>query len=355
MRIMILADAKSPHTVKWSNGLSDYGIEICLLSFRKAEQKYYNPDIIHISLNININKISYLKLLPIVKREIKKFKPDILHSYYASSFGFIGALSKFQPFIISMWGSDIFEFPRKSFLHKIILKYNLQKASFLQSTSKAMAAEATKYTKKPIEILPFGIDIEHFKPKMKTNNEFVIGTVKWLEDIYGINYLIDTFYLLKKMLPDKNLKLLIVGSGSKEKSYKQKVADYDIANFVEFIGAVDNKETVKYHQQMSVFVALSLQESFGVAVIEAAACGVPAVVSNVGGLPEVVENEKTGFVVEPKNPEKAAEFISKLILDKELHQRFSFNAREFVVKNYNWSENLNQQIQLYKSYINKNH
>lgn len=353
MRIMILADAKSPHTIKWANSLSDSGIEICLLSFRKAEQNNYNTDIKHISLNTESNKISYLKLLPIVKKEIKNFKPDILHSYYASSYGLIGALTKFQPFVISVWGSDIFEFPRKSFLHKSILKYNLQKASFLQSTSKAMAVEANKYTKKQIGIIPFGIDIEHFKPITKTDNTFVIGTVKWLEDIYGINYLIDTFYLLTKKHPNKKLKLLIVGSGSKESHYKQMVTDYKISDFVEFTGAVESKETVKYHQQMSVFVALSLQESFGVAVIEAAACGIPAVVSNVGGLPEVVENGKTGFVVESRNPEQAAEAISKLIINKELHQQFNLNAREFVVKNYNWSENTNQQIELYNSYLNK--
>lgn len=353
MRIMILADAKSPHTIKWANALSDNGIIICLISFRKAEQNNYNLDIKHISLNCESSKISYLKLLPIVKEEIKNFKPDIIHSYYASSYGLIGALSKFQPFVISVWGSDIFEFPKKSLLHKSILKYNLQKATFLQSTSEAMALETRKYTNKNIEIIPFGIDIKLFKPMPKTDDTIVVGTVKWLEDIYGINYLIDTFYILTEMYPDKNLRLLIVGSGSKEVKYKQMVADYNISDLVEFTGAVDSKETVKYYQQMSVFVALSLQESFGVAVLEAQACGIPVVVSNVGGLPEVVENGKTGFIVESKNPKQAADAIYKLISDKELHTEFSCKAREFVLKNYNWSENINHQIKLYKLYLNK--
>ncbi len=354
MRVMILADAKSPHTIKWVNALSDNGIEICLLSFRKAIKKDYSLEIEHFSLDSN-NKLSYIKLLPIVKNKIKNFKPDILHAYYASSYGLIGALTKFSPFVISVWGSDIFEFPRKSFLHKALLKYNLNSSTFLQSTSQIMALEAKKYTQHNIEVIPFGIDTQHFKPKQKNNNDFVIGTVKWLEEIYGINYLIDTFKILKERHPDKSLKLLIVGSGSKESEYKKMVSTYNLDDSVEFTGAVLSKHTVNYHQQMSVFVALSLQESFGVSILEAASCGVPAVVSNVGGLPEIVHNGKTGFVVESKNIEQAANAISKLIINNKLQINMANNAREFVINNFNWHKNVEQQITFYKSYLNKMH
>ncbi len=357
MKLMILADAKSPHTIKWANALSNQGIEICILSFRKAINENYNHNIINISLNSEGSKFSYLKLLPIVKREITTFKPDILHSYYASSYGLIGALSNFQPLVISVWGSDIFEFPKKSFLHKSILKLNFKKANFLQSTSKTMAIEAKKYTNKELEIVPFGIDTEHFKPKIinKKDDTIVIGTIKWLEEIYGIKYLIEAFNILVKQHSNKKLKLLIVGGGSKEKEYKQLVDNLGISDKVEFTGAVSKEETIKYHQRISIFIALSLQESFGVAVLEAAACEVPAVVSNVGGLPEVVINNKTGYVVESKNPKQAAEAISKLLLNNKLLTNFGINARQFVIENYNWTDNIDNQIKLYNSYIKKIH
>jgi glycosyltransferase involved in cell wall biosynthesis len=352
---MILADAKSSHTIKWANSLTDNGVDVFILSFRKANIKLYNNNIKHLSLKTEGNKISYLKLLPLVKNEISVFKPDILHSFYATSYGLIGALSKFKPFVISVWGSDVFEFPRKSFLHRAILKFNLKKANFIQSTSKAMALEAKNYTYKEIKVIPFGIDTELFKPKQKKDDTIVIGTIKWLEEIYGIKYLIEAFNIIVKKHSDKKLKLLIVGSGSKEEEYKQMVEDYHIEHLVEFTGAVSSVETVKYHQQISIFVALSLQESFGVAILEAAACGVPAVVSNVGGLPEVVDNGKTGFVVKSKNSKQAAGAISKLIMSPELYSEFSNNAREFVVKSYNWNNNIKQQIELYNIYLNKKH
>jgi len=360
MRIMILGDDQSPHTIKWVNALSDGINTICLVSFHKVDKGLYHENVKIVTIdvirenvsNIDFLKFGYLRLVKIVRKEIKEFKPDIVHAYYASSYGLIGALSRFRPFVISVWGSDVFEFPKKSFIHKFILKYNLRKADYIQSTSLVMAKELSNYTDKDIIVVPFGIDMEKYKPlpEIKKENEgtIVIGTIKWLREIYGINYLIDAFYLLTKKYPDKKLKLLIVGGGPRLMEYKILVKQYNIDDLVEFVGAVPISKTRYYHNKIDIFVALSLRESFGVSALEAASCSVPAVVSNVGGLPEVVENGKTGFIVESMNPQAAADAISKLIDDPDLKESMGVNARKFVKRKYDWNYNVKDQIQIYE-------
>ena len=200
MKILILADPAAPHTIKWVNSLSKQGIEIYLFGLSYYDKELYNKNVKISSLNASLeiknkpfgsySKIIYLTALRSLKKIIKEFKPDIVHSHFASSFGLIGALSGFHPFIISVWGTDIYNFPERSFLHKRIIEYNLSKADKILSTSKAMALQTRKFTDKEIEITPFGIDVNKFKPgevdSIFSKDDFIIGTIKTLEKKYGI-------------------------------------------------------------------------------------------------------------------------------------------------------------------------
>ena len=137
MKILLLADPSSSHTIKWANALFENGMDVFLFGLSEFDPSPYDPDIkieslktpsfIKSRLNGNILKSVYVTKLPALKRVIKSFKPDILHSHYAASYGFLGALTGFHPFINSVWGIDISIFPNVSFLHRNIIKYTLEK------------------------------------------------------------------------------------------------------------------------------------------------------------------------------------------------------------------------------------
>lgn len=367
MKLLLLSDAYSIHTIKWAKSLSKKGIEIAIFSLNYNENEgnpyqhnnkikiYYCADKNAKKRSSGFAKISYLKALPRLKQVIKEFKPNIVHAHYASSYGLLGALSGFHPFILSVWGSDVFDFPNISFLHKAVIKYNLAKADKILSTSKVMAIETNKYTDKEVIVTPFGIDLDKFKP-VKVNslfnkNDIVIGTVKTLEEKYGIEYLIKAFAIVKdkhKYLP---LKLLIVGAGSLSMVLKKLTYDLGIEKDTIFTGKIAHELVPIYDNMLSVSVSVSVSnsESFGVAVIEASACGKPVVVSDVGGLPEVVKDGITGIVVPPSNPQKTAEAIEKLVLDVKLRKKMGEAGRKRVDKLYDWNKNVEQMIEIYKT------
>lgn len=357
----MLADPKSPHTIKWAKALAKNKIDIFIFGLddfiKEDYDGYFNITIKTLSMSVNglsnkLLKLKYLTALPVVKKIIQDFKPDIVHAHYATSYGLIGALSGFHPFILSVWGNDIFNFPKNSFLHKTVLKYNLKKADKILSTSHVMAKEASLYTDKNIEVTPFGIDIKQFKPIVVENlfdaNAIVIGTIKTLDQEYGIEYLIRSFKILKTKHAFLPLKLLIVGSGSLENKLKALVRELEIEMETIFTGKIPYAEIPKYHNMLSVSVSVSNSESFGVAIIEASSCGKPVVVSNVGGLPEVVEDGVTGIIVPPRNPEKTAEAIEKLILNIEMQKKMGEMGRVRVKKMFNWDDNVKQMIDIYK-------
>lgn len=366
MRILILGDHSNPHIIKWAKSLSKEGLHICIFSLSSSIVQSYD-DIPAIQIfqqeydadtfgeKKDLLKVKYLSKLKSLKRLIKSFKPDIVHAHYATSYGLFGALFGFHPLVISVWGTDVFDFPNASFLHRAVLKYNLRKADRILSTSHVMALETHKYTKKDIEITPFGIDLVEFTKKSVSSvfpdNSIVVGTIKTLEQVYGINYLIRAFAILKERRSDLPLKLLIVGGGSQEMELKSLSQELGIQNDTIFTGRVAYEEVPNYHNMLDIYVAASESESFGVAVIEASACEKPVVVTNVGGLPEVVEENQTGIVVPSKNIEAIANALEQLVLDAALREKMGVAGRKHVSELYDWKVNVQQMIDIYSSIL----
>lgn len=147
--------------------------------------------------------------------------------------------------------------------------------------------------------------------------------------------------------------MVIAGRGSGEKELRDLVLNLNLSEETEFVGFVDYKDVAKYHRLNDIFVCVSRQESFGVAVLEASSCGKPVIVSNTGGLPEVVENNTTGIIVKSESVEETAQAIEKLVLDKELREQMGKNGREFVLRNYELSFCLDKMTSIYSKTIKK--
>jgi glycosyltransferase involved in cell wall biosynthesis len=369
IRVLLLADPNSSHVLKWANSLNDAGLEISIFSFSECNKAMFNKNInidtFKISDSIkwkadgNLLKSIYLLALPKLKKVLKNNFPIILHAHSASSYGMLGALCGYKPFLISVWGNDVYNFPRKSFLLKKILEYNLSKAEKIFSTSNVMADETKKYSNVEVEVINFGVDTDFFKPAEKKvyflQSDIVIGTVKSLEPKYGIFDLVDAYKLLIDKFPNLPLKLLIVGRGSLEQKLGKYLQELNLTDKAIITGFVSFDKIPQMHNTLDIMIAVSVEESetFGVSVLESSACGKPVIVSNVGGLPEVVENEVTGIIVPPNRPDILALEIEKLIKDKKLRKAMGIAGRKRVEKKFNWNDNVEQMISNYKYFWNK--
>lgn len=369
IRVLLLSDSDSPHTLRWAKSLLNSGIDIGIFSIHTPNKELYNdtPEIKLFSINTprhiqsktetSISKLKYLNAVKEIKKVIKSFQPNIVHAHYASSYGLLGALTGFHPFLISVWGSDIFGFPNYSFIHKNVLKYSLNKSDRIFSTSRIMKTETAKFTDKEIVVIPFGIDTERFIPKsvnrIFNNEEIVIGTIKTLEERYGIKYLIGAFSQVSRLLPEKKINLLIVGHGTLRGFLENLTKTHGVFDKTVFAGYINHDSIQEYHNMIDIFCAVSLSESFGVSVLESSACSKPVIVSNVGGLPEVVDDEKTGFIVESKNVEQIVDAMLKLINSPDLRFEMGKKGREKVINEYEWNLCVDKMIKEYKTILVK--
>ena len=360
MKICFLADARNVHTQKWVGFFVNKGYDVHIITFLRYDIPGASVHLIKRDVPVQISqsartyeKAGYFFYAKKIKALVRDISPDILHAHYATSYGLFGALSGFHPYVISTWGSDIFDFPKRSVFHRYLLKYSLNKADYVTATSRILTAETKKYLNSdtPLYTIPFGVDLYRFKPaKQQREKDYVVaGIVKNLEPVYGYKTLIKAFSIAVRSRP--NMKLLIIGKGSLEDKLKKQCKKLKIDKNVQFVGYVDNKQVPEYLNKMDIFILPSVQETFGVSAVEAAACGLPVIASDVCGLPEVVINNKTGLLVKTGDPETLAEAIIQLADNRELTRKMGRAGRDFVKKEYEWNNNAEKMDDLYKSII----
>jgi glycosyltransferase involved in cell wall biosynthesis len=289
----------------------------------------------------------YLKHYFSIKNALRSFKPDILHAHHASSYGFLGALQNFHPFVVSVWGYDVLLFPQKSPLHRLVIKYTLHQADKITATSNALAKSVADLVGRTPEIIPFGVDKNFLRVNRDYNKrDLVIGIIKDLKPVYGIDVLIKAFAgLVNKGYP---VKLLIVGEGKLKGKFVNLCQQLNIQNYVTFKSRVPHSEVIDLLKRIDIFVIPSYSEGFGVAAVEAMATGLPVVASNVGGLPEVIDDGKTGILVKPGDVEALKRALEYYILSKDARINHGQRAREKVEAFYDWQKNAEAMNRLYR-------
>ncbi|PJC62102.1 MAG: glycosyltransferase family 4 protein [Flavobacteriales bacterium CG_4_9_14_0_2_um_filter_32_27] len=357
MKIVILGDNVSVHIQKWINAIAQYkSIELHIVSF-EGGAKFENV-IYHNLKRFTNTKLDYFLNAFNVKSLIKSIQPNIIHSHYATSYGFLGAFSGFHPFIITGWGADIFDSP-KSLLMKILLKYSFRKADKITVLTEVTRKEIKHLTNKPVSLIPFGVDLDKFKysPENQEKEIIRIGTIRTLSEKYGIEYLIRAFANLYHEFP--HLHLDIVGDGPLMSFLKNLTIELGVADRIIFHGYVNqNTDFDKYIElfnSFEIFTILSIldSETFGVAAVEASACGKPVIATNVGGLPEVIDDGITGLIVAPKNVAEITQAIKKLVISKTLRTQLGQNGRKKVEEKYNWETNVKNMIHIYEQLTKK--
>ena len=367
---MILSDAQSAHTIRWIHALAGRRHELLLFTLTPPPADAYAEvsglSIVWPGLGAGIarrdegalGKLRYLRAMPLLLSQIRRWNPDLVHAHYASSYGLLATLARAHPRIVSVWGMDVFSFPHRSLFHRHLMKWILSGADAVLSTSHIMRAVVHELVDRPVVVTPFGVDTQRFCPSMDSRppGSLRVGTIKTLEEKYGIEYLLRAFAIVRdKGSHPGGYRLLIVGGGSRLDQLKRLAGDLGITDWVEFSGAASYSEVHLKHQalDLAVYPSVEPSESFGVAAVESQSCGVPVVVSRIGGLPEVVQERLTGLIVPPRDADALAIAMLEILDDAQLRRRMGESARQHVLDNFSISTCTDIMERVYESVMAK--
>ena len=215
-----------------------------------------------------------------------------------------------------------------------ITRFSLDRSDGITAVSDQLAGETLRRfsTGRPVKIIPNFVDSDKFTPELRSQSrrsafarpgEFLLGHISNFRPVKRVLDVIRTFHILHRSLPAR---LVMIGEGVDLEPARNLAAELGILEHITFLGPVDRIPEVL--SQLDLFLLPSEYESFGLAALEAMACGVPVVASRTGGLPEVIEDGKCGYLCEVGDVKTMAERAAELLGDKQKITRFSAAARE---------------------------
>jgi len=294
-----------------------------------------------------------LRLASRIKEVLAKEKFDIIHLHEPFMPMLCSAVLRFSDNAVNIGtfhachGSPGYGFGRP--ISTIILKRRRRKLTGKIAVSKPAMDFARKYIPGYYNIIPNGIDVEHFSPDVSPIDEFCDGKMNILfvgrmEKRKGLNFLLEAYKQVKQEIP--NSRLIVVGPGTRLRSiYERKVRRSKLQDVV-FVGYASYDELPRYYKTADIYCSPATgRESFGIVLLEAMAIGKPVVASNIDGYANVVSHGVDGLLVPPKDKRLLAQALISLMSDASLRQQMGANGI-LKAKRYSW-ENIAQKILSY--------
>ncbi|SFF61619.1 N-acetyl-alpha-D-glucosaminyl L-malate synthase BshA [Halobacillus alkaliphilus] len=298
------------------------------------------------------------KMAEVINRE----ELDILHVHYAMPHAICAILAKQMAkrdvkIITTLHGTDITVLGIDSSLKQMI-KFGIEQSDKVTAVSESLVQQTQDQlsTDKPIEVIYNFVDEREYyqKPSYSLREDYCIKeeekVIIHISNFRKVKRVPEVVHAFSKIAAEVPAKLLLVGDGPEYSDVHQLVKDLDLEGQVLFLGKQENVSDLLSISDLKLL--LSEKESFGLVLLEAMACGVPCIGSNIGGIPEVIDHGETGYIAELGNIDQVAYFALKMLTDDDLMDRLSVNAKQVVETKFASGTILNQYEELYERVLN---
>jgi len=199
-----------------------------------------------------------------------------------------------------------------------------------------------------IRVHPVGVDLTVFCPpsgeSRKKPEKLILLSVGRLVEEKGHQYALQAIKIFQEKNPGIKFRYRIVGGGPLEGVLRELAEQLSLSEIVEFCGPASHERVLQYLMESDIFIHPSISEAFGLSIIEAQALGLPVVATRVGGIPEAVLDEQTGYLVPERDSRALAEKIQYLAEHPEIRREMGRRGREYVRNNYDIRE-LNRRLE----------
>ena len=254
-----------------------------------------------------------------------------------SIFGYVLAKLGVIPYMVMVAG----DFPS---YHDSLKPIYRKIAQFLVGNIEIVAQSktwATYYSKifykHNVPIITGGVDVEFFKPMAKKkNNQVNLLYVGWLIEDKGIYDLIDSIYILRKSNKSLDIKLKLIGPLHEGiEKINLMICEYELKNIINVIGPVYCRDELRgYYQSSDIFILPSHFEGFPCALLEAISSGLACIATNVGGIPDILDNGRCGTIIHEKDSRQLSDAIYEMIEDIDKMQKLKILSRNRAISLY---------------------
>jgi glycosyltransferase involved in cell wall biosynthesis len=305
-----------------------------------------------------------------LRRVIKETKPDLIHAGPIQTCAFLVALSGFRPILTMSWGYDLVQDADRNRWMRWVTRYTLKRSAFFTSDARVSRAKAVAFgmDSERTVIFPWGIDLEHFRPKPasanrkstnhkigKSQNQQIAKSVNgsitlfcsrtW-ESIYGVDVLAKAFVNVAAANPKVNL--ILLGGGSQGPKLRQILMNAGVLERVHFGGQIGQLDLPRWYHMSDLYISPSHVDGSSVSLMEALACGLPCLVSDIPGNREWIEDGVNGWLFRDGDVDDLAEKIMYAIKNRRSFKKIGEAARRTAEEKADWQKNFGKLLRTYE-------
>lgn len=347
MRIALLGDGRMGHVRRWVSFFHERGHEVLLFSHEDPSGCLF--PYMRMRGFLPTTTLSYLSAMPRVRRELARFKPDLVNALYAGGYGSCAALSGY-PFVISTLGSDLLiDYPRHT-LHRLMIRSNLRKARLVTTDAEVLSdiVRAAGVPEANILKAYFGVDPKIFFPSSRSIGTAtrVISTRNF-HSVYGLDDLIEAAPWIRA---EYQAEFDLCGDGPERKRLELK--SEELANSsCRFYGKLDAPTLAELLRTATIYVSTSRSDSTSVSLLEAMACGAIPVLSDIPANHEWIVEGENGLFYETGNGRDLARAVNQLLGNEVLRENMRRRNFQIIEEHGLWAENMSRVEQAFEKVI----
>lgn len=361
MKILYFSRNYTPHDFRFLNSLSRTEHEIFYLKLeanqRQVEDRPVPENVQQILWAGGQRAFRWSDLPRLVwdfRRVAKRLKPDIVHAGPIQTCAFIAVFSGFHPVLTKSWGYDLVRDADSSKWMQWVTQYTLKRSAFFTSDANVTRDKAVAFGMNPenIALFPWGVNVERFAPKTHKRANVQTLTLfcnRTWEPIYGVDVLAKAFVKVASVNPDVNL--IFLGGGSQGANIRKILTNGGVMERVHFGGQVSHRDLPRWNHMADIYISPSHVDGSSISLLEALACGVPSLVSDIPGNKEWIEDGVNGWLFRDGDVDDLAEKILLAIKSRSSWGRIGKAARQTAEERADWKKNFGKLLDAYERII----
>ena len=362
MRIIYFSLGYSTHDYRFLKAISDGGHDVHFVQLegnRRQVESRSVPENVHQVIWKGGKKPFRWRDLPALtfdfRRLIKEIKPDLVHAGPIQTCAFIAVLAGARPLLIMSWGFDLMDDVHKNKWWEWVTHYVLRRTDFFTSDANVTKDKAVAYGMNPEKtiVFPWGVDLEHFAKKDERSEKegFVLFCNRSWETRYGVDVLARAFVKVARQRDD--VRLLLLSGGSQGANIRKILQGGGVEEYVTFGGQISQTDLPRWYHMADLYISPSHVDGSSVSLMEALACGLPCLVSDIPANKEWVFENENGWLFRDGDADHLAEKILAAMNQREKLPEIGAAARRSAEMRADWKKNAAALMEVYRS-LNQN-
>jgi len=365
MKLCFIANSNTAHTRRWLAYFAARGHEVHIITEHRPESPFLDVTLHDLTATTNIRKLRYILWAVTVHWLVRRLRPDVLHAHQVTSAGWLGWAANYHPFVVTPWGSDLYQLPQRSHLARWLARRALSAADLVTADSADLLAQAIRLGADPgrAQVMQWGVDLITFSPtenraalrrQLGLGDGPVILSPRSMRPIYRHNVTLAAIPAVRQEIPGATFVFRDYNADPPDYAaqLKKQAQVLGISDTVRFIGPIDRYEDVAdFYRAADLVVSVPISDGTPVSVLEAFACGTPVIASDLPSLREWIGDGQSGLLVPVGDAEALTRAIIRLLTDRLLYSRIQGQALQLVKKRADHAAWMAQMETLYQGLV----